>query len=120
MKYIKQLLYILAFCLAGQLLEALLPLPIPAAIYGLVLMLVALCTGLLKPEKIADTAHYLISIMPLLFVAPGIQLLQYWDIIAPNLAGVLTITIISTWVVFAVGGLVTQAILKKKAGDSHG
>ena len=69
MKYIKQLLYILAFCLAGQALQALIPLPIPAAIYGLVLLLIALCTGLLKPEAIADTAHYLISIMPMLFIA---------------------------------------------------
>lgn len=120
MKHIKQLLYILVFCLAGQLLEQLLPLPIPAAIYGLVLMLIALCTGLLKPEKIADTARYLISIMPLLFVAPGVQLLQYWDIIAPNLAGVLIITILSTWVVFAIGGLVTQQLLKRKAGDIDG
>ena len=113
MKYIKQLLYILAFCLAGQALQALIPFPIPAAIYGLVLLLIALCTGLLKPESIADTAHYLISILPMLFIAPGVQLLQYWNLIAADLAAILLITVLSTWVVFAVAGLVTQCLLKK-------
>lgn len=120
MKYIKQLLYILAFCLAGYALQELIPLPIPAAIYGLVLMLIALCTGLLKPEAISDTARYLISIMPVLFVAPGVQLLQYWDIIAADLAAVLVITVLSTWAVFAVSGLVTQSLLKKEGGADNG
>ena len=55
MKYIKQLLIILAFSFLGEALQAVIPLPIPAAIYGLVLLLIALCTGLLKPAHIADT-----------------------------------------------------------------
>ena len=75
MKYIKQILIILAFSLLGEALQALIPLPIPAAIYGLVLLLIALCTGLLKPGHIAETADFLIGIMPLLFVAPAAKLM---------------------------------------------
>lgn len=120
MNYLKQLLIILLFCFLGQLLETLLPLPIPAAIYGLVLLLIALCSGLLKPESIADTARYLIRIMSVFFVAPAVQLLQHWGIIAPNLAAILIITLVSTWIVFCVSGLVTQWLLKRKGGESHG
>ena len=66
MKYVTQMLYILLFSGLGELLEHAIPLPIPAAIYGLVLLLIALSTGLLKEEKVADTADFLISVMPLL------------------------------------------------------
>lgn len=113
MKYIKQLLLIGLFSLAGEALAALIPLPIPAAIYGLVLMLIALCTGVMKAEAIADTAHFAIAIMPLLFVAPAVNILQNWGLIAPQLVPICVITVVSTFVVFIVSGIVTQLLLKK-------
>ena len=116
MKYIKQLFWILLFSGVGELLQALIPLPIPAAIYGLVLLLTALCTGLLKAEKIADTARFLIAIMPLLFVAPAVSILAHWNIIAPNVIAIVVIMTLSTVVVFAVAGLVTKWL----GGGKHG
>ena len=118
MKYLKQMGIILLFCLAGELLT-LLPLPIPAAVYGLVLMLTALCTGILKPQSIADTARYLLEIMPLLFVAPAAGVLSHWGVIAPNLAAIVIITAVTTVLVFAVSGLVTKLVLKKKGGEKN-
>ena len=114
MKYLKQLLIILGFSLLGQLLHTLIPIPIPAAIYGLILLFIALCTGLLKQEHIAATADFLVGIMPVLFVAPAVNLLAYTHIIAPDLVPVVVITVVSTFVVFAVSGLVTQWLLKKE------
>lgn len=113
MKYITQMLIILAFTLLGELLQAVIPLPVPAAIYGLVLLLIALCTGLLKPAKIADSANFLISLLPLLFIAPAVNLLEHWGLIAPKLVPVCIITVVSTFVVFGVAGLVTQWLLKR-------
>ena len=112
MKYIKQLLIILAFSFLGEALQALIPLPIPAAIYGLVLLLIALCTKLLKPAHIAETANFLIGIMPLLFVAPAAKIMAYWGIIKENWLPIIAITVISTFVVFAVAGLVTKIVRK--------
>ncbi len=117
MKYITQLLYILLFTGVGELLEYVVPLPIPAAIYGLVLLLIALCTGILKPEKIADTARFLIAVMPLLFVAPAVNILRYWNIIKSEVVAICVIMVVSTIVVFAVGGLVTKALLKKEVPE---
>ena len=117
MKYIKQLMWILLFSGIGELLQAVIPLPIPAAIYGLVLLFLALMTGIVKKEHVADTAHWLISIMPLFFVAPTVKLLSYWGVIKPALVPILVVLILSTVVVFAVAGLVTQWLRRK--GDSH-
>ena len=114
MQFLLQILIILLFSGLGELLQALIPLPIPAAIYGIVLLLIALCTGILKPEKIADTARFLITIMPLLFVAPAVNILRYWNIIKSQVVAICVIMVVSTVVVFAVSGLVTKALLKKE------
>lgn len=118
MKYIKQLFWICLFSGIGELLQAVIDLPIPAAIYGLVLMLAALCTGVLKAEKIADTARFLIAIMPLLFVAPAVRILSNWNLIAPHLVPIVVIVSVSTVIVFAVSGLVTKWLRRKDGGEN--
>lgn len=118
MKYIKQLLLIVTFSAVGELLAAVIPLPVPAAIYGLVLLFLALLTGLVKLEQVKDTAHYLISVMPLFFVVPTVKLLGYWDVIRPALIPICVILITSTVVVFAVSGIVTQLLCGKERGEN--
>ncbi len=117
MKYISQFLYILLFSLLGEFLQAVIPLPIPAAIYGLVLLLIALMCGILKEEKVAQASDFLISVMPILFVPPLAKILLYWDIISPQIAAIAVITAVSTVFIFAVSGLVTKWLQRKKRGD---
>ena len=114
MKYIKQLLIILAFTLAGEVLAKVIPLPIPAAIYGFVLLFVALMTGALKKEQIDETARLLIACLGLFFVPPAVNILAYLDIIKPALIPICIIVLSSLFVVFIVAGLVTQALRKKE------
>jgi holin-like protein len=117
-KYIKQFLIILLFTFLGEALAYLLPFPIPAAIYGLVLLFTALCIGLLKPEHIDQTARFLLQIMSVLFVAPTVNILASWGLIAPKLLPIAAIVTVSTVVVFAVSGLVARAFMKK-GGEDH-
>ena len=116
MKYLKQLLIILAFTLAGELLAAVIPFPI----YGIVLMLTALLTGMLKPEQVKESSAFLISVMPLLFVPPAVRILEYWGVVGPNLAAIVVISVSTTFLVFAVSGLVTQYVMKKRGGRENG
>lgn len=118
MGMIKQFLIILGFTLLGEVLAWLIPLPIPAAIYGLVLLLTALCTGLLKPEAVRDTAKFLVSCLSVLFVAPTVNILSCWGLIAPHLVPICTIIVVSTFLVFAVSGFVTKLLRKKE--ETHG
>ena len=104
---------ILVFSLVGQALEGLIPLPVPASIYGLVLLFLALLTGVLKLEKVRDTANFLISVMPVLLVAPAVKVLEYWGIIAPNAGAILIITVFTTCVIFGISGLITKWIMGK-------
>ncbi len=119
MQYLKQFMVIIAFSLVGQAMETLIPLPIPAAVYGLVLLLAALLTGLVKLEKVKGAADFLISIMPVIYIAPAVKVLEYWDIIAPNAAAIVVIVVFTTGAIFAISGLVTKW-LQKGRGKQDG
>ena len=114
MKYIKQILIILLFSLWGELLAKILPLPIPAAIYGFILLTLALFFGVVREEDISQTANFLISGMGILFVAPAVNILSFYGIIAPAVVPIVVIVAISTFLVFGVSGLVSQAFIQKE------
>lgn len=69
MKFIRQFLIILAVSFVGELLNYFIPLPIPASIYGLVLMLICLQRGIIPLEAVRETGKFLVEIMPLMFDA---------------------------------------------------
>ena len=120
MKYLRQILIILAFTMLGELLAAVIPFPIPAAIYGIVLMLISLGTGIIKPENVKEASSFLTGIMPVLFVPPAVRILEYWGIVGPNIAAIAIIAVSTTFLVFAVSALVTQWIIKKKGDQNNG
>lgn len=113
MKYVKQFGIILLVSLVGELLNFLLPLPVPASIYGLVLMFLCLITGLIKLDDVHDTACFLIEIMPIMFIPPAVGLMASWDVIQANLLAYIVIAVVTTIVVMGVSGLVTQGVLRK-------
>src|SRR5699024_7203351 len=112
MKYIKQFGIILLISFLGEILRAVIPLPIPASIYGLVLMLAALMTHLLPLEAVQDSGKFLIEIMPLMVIPAAVGLLDSWSALRPILLSVAAITVVSTVVVMVISGKVTQKIIR--------
>lgn len=118
MKYIRQFLLILLFSFLGEGLKALLPIPVPASIYGLVLLFAALELGLIKLEAVRDTGKFLIEIMPLMFIPAGAGLIDSWEALRPICIPVVVIMVVSTVVVMAVSGRVTQFVIRRKKGGA--
>lgn len=116
MKYIRQFLIILLISFMGELLKELLPLPVPASIYGLVLLFLALEFHIIPLEAVKETGKFLIEIMPILFVPAGVGLIESWDALRPIFVPVLAIMVISTVVVMAVSGRVTQSVMRHTKG----
>ena len=117
MKYIFQFLWILGFCLAGELLHWLLPLPVPASIYGLVLLLLALKTGLVKLEQIKETSNFLTGIFPLLFIPGAAGVMELWDVLGEIWLPVVLALVAVTIATFAASGRVTQWLIRRKRHD---
>lgn len=111
MKYVFQFARIMGFCLAGELLRHLLPLPIPAGIYGLILLFLALLTGVVKPEQVKQTADLLTSIFPMLFVPIMVGIMEVWDLVAVNWLPIVLAAVPVTWAVMAAAGRVAQRII---------
>ena len=118
MKFVLQFLIIMVFAFVGELLHYFIPLPIPASIYGLVLLFIALMTGLIQLPQVEETAKFLIEIMPMMFIPAGVGLLESWGVLKPILVPVIVILIVSTFLVMGVSGLVTQGIMH--IGRPHG
>lgn len=116
MKYLKQFGIIVAVSFVGELLNFAIPLPVPASIYGIVIMLLCLFLKIIKLEWVKDTADFLVAIMPVMFIQPAVGLMESWGIIKPNILPYATVTVVSTVLVMAVAGLVTQAFVKLGGG----
>ena len=114
MKYIFQFCRILFFCFLGELLHIILPLPIPSSIYGLILLLVALLTGVLKLDQVKETGLFLTGIFPVLFVPAAVGVMERFDDIAQLIIPIILAVFVVTALVMAVSGKVTQVFLKDK------
>lgn len=112
MKYIREFGIIIVISLIGELLNYLIPLPIPSSIYGLVIMFLCLHFKIVKVADVKKTAVFLIEIMPLMFIPAAVGIIESWDIIKPNVIAYAIITIVSTVLVMAVAGRVTQWVIR--------
>lgn len=112
MKYLSQTGIIFTITFIGELLNKFIPLPIPASIYGMSILFIALVTGNIKLSSIKETGKFFINIMPLLFVPATVGLIESWDSMKNFLTAIITISLISTITVAAVSGRITQYIIK--------
>lgn len=113
MKYLSQFLLIMAFSLLGEVLQRMIPLPIPASVYGIVLLFLCLCFGIVKPEQVKGAAGFLSSLLPLLFVAPSVSILENWALIRDALIPMVLLILISTVLTFCISGRITQNVMEK-------
>ncbi len=111
MEYLKQFTIILAVTCVGEIMKMVIPLPIPGSIYGLVLMLGLLISGKLRIERVEKAAKFLVEIMPVMFIPAAVGLMSSWDRLQPILLPVSVITVVSTVLVMAVTGRVTDFMI---------
>lgn len=116
MKWIRQFLIILAATFLGEVLRFLIPLSIPAGIYGLLLLFLGLYTGLLKLPQVEGAADFLVEVMPLFFIPAGVGLMTKWTEVKKMLIPVLAAVVIVTAIVMAVTGCVAQSLIRRSVG----
>ena len=118
MKYLSQLCVLLGFTFLGEAVHHFLPLPIPGSVYSLVLLFLALCLGVVKTEQVKEAGGFLTSVMAVLFVAPAVGIVEYWELIRPSLLPIALLILASTALTFGISGRLAQALMKK-GGEAH-
>lgn len=112
MRLLRQFLIILAISFVGEALKYLLPLPVPASIYGMVILFAGLLTGLIKLSWVKDAGKFLIAVMPVMFIPAGVGLMASWGVLKPMLVPVLIVTVVAIITVMGVTGQVSQIIIR--------
>ena len=117
MKFMKQIALIVLLSFLGDVCRAVIPLSVPASIYGMVLMFAALSLKIIKPEQVSEAGHFMASILPVLFVAPLVSLMDCWPLLRENLLPLAVITAVTTITTFAAAGFVTKWMMGGKNHD---
>ena len=117
MKYLKQIALILLFSFLGEVCRAVIPLPVPASIYGMVLLFAALRLKVLRLDQVKEAGSFLSSMLPLLFVSPLVSLLDCWPQVRENLLPLAVIVAVTTVTTFGAAGLVTRWMMGGKKND---
>lgn len=114
MKYLKQVAILFAFTFISEILNRIIPLPIPASIYGLVLLFLCLEFKIIKIDQIKDTADFLLAILPIMFVPSSVGFIKALPLMEQYGIQFFVIGVSTTFMVMIVSGLVTQLILRIK------
>ncbi len=117
MKYVFEFLIILLISFISEILNAVIPLPVPASVYGLIILFACLCLKIIKVEQVETVSNFLLSIMPIFFIPAGVGVITSVEIISQNLIPILVIMIVTTIVVMVVTGAVAQFIIKRGKKD---
>ena len=114
MKFLKQFLIILFVSFLGEILNYLIPLPIPASIYGILIMFLALELHIIPLSAVRDAGRFLIEIMPVMFIPAAVGLLESREVLRPILLPVAVIVPVTTVLVMGITGRTAQALLRRK------
>lgn len=118
MKYIKQICIILGVCLIAEVMEYLIPLPVAASIYGLLLMLLALITKVIKLKDVENVSDFLTGNMAILFIPATVGIMASVEEIKKMLIPLCVISVVSTLLVMSVTGWVTQWIIRRRKDET--
>lgn len=108
MKYLRQFAIILVICFAGEVLNRLFNIPIPGNVIGMVILLAALLSGVIKVEAIEDVTEFMLKHLAFFFVPAGIGIISSFDIIKAKLLSMLAVILLSTVVVIVTTGITVQ------------
>lgn len=117
MKLLEQFGIILTLTFIVETFKELVPLPVPASVYGLILMLCLLKFKILTIDSIKDASKLLIETMPIMFIPAAVGLLNAWDVIRGLLIPLTLVVSLTTIIVMVISGHITQFIItanKKK------
>lgn len=120
MKFIKQLAIILSISFIAEVLEYLIPLPVAASIYGLVLMLIGLMTKIIPLEKVEGAADFLVEILPILFIPPTVGIMTSVEALRQMLVPLCVISVVSTILIMVVTGRVSQGVIRRSKSKNDG
>lgn len=105
---------IMAVLLAGDFLNKVLSVPLPAPVIGLVLMVLLLMTNIIKEKKIEKAAEFLLANMIIAFIPGMVKVKEIYPQIKTEIVGILVTCIVSTFLINLVTAKVADTLIRRK------
>src|SRR5699024_5728453 len=102
--------------LVGTWIKDLFNLSVTGSVVGLLLLFILLMTNVIKLEWIEDVAQFLISNLVFFFIPATVGVMNYFDLFKGKGILLILVVLISTILVMGISGLVSQYLVKNKAG----
>ncbi len=118
MELYKQLLYILGFSFAGEVISNVFQLPMPGSVIGMLLLFCALQFKFIKVHQVEKVGAFLLENLSILFLPAGVGIMVYFPIIRKNWWLLLLITFITTGVSIGFIGKLVQWVKRKYEEDA--
>lgn len=80
--FFQQALTIAVILLISKIIESFIPFPMPASVIGLVLLFIALCTGIVKLGQVESVGTALTNNISFLFVPAGVSVINSLPILS--------------------------------------
>lgn len=119
MKYLRQVAILFAFTFISEILNRVIPLPVPASIYGLVLLFLCLEFKIIRIDQIKDTADFFLAILPIMFVPSSVGFIKALPLMKQYGIQFFIIGASTTFMVMIVSGLTTQFIFRIRKRFDH-
>ncbi|MFI3926038.1 antiholin-like murein hydrolase modulator LrgA [Staphylococcus warneri] len=111
--FFQQPLTLAVILFISKIIEAVMPIPMPASVIGLVLLFIALCTGIVKLEQVESVGTALTNNISFLFVPAGISVINSLPILSKSPILIILLIIISTIFLLVCTGYASQLLVTK-------
>jgi len=122
MKILIQIGVIFGLYWISQCIEAVLPIPFPASVISMLLLLALLLLRLIKVEQIREKTDFVLGNLSFFFVPVIASVINYVDVIAENAVALLVISLVTTVLTFGVTAWVvqlTRRALDRRKGETE-
>lgn len=120
MKLLREALIIFGIYLIGEFLVQITNIPIPGNIVGLLLLLICLCTKIIKPSQIETISNFFLEHLAFFFLPAGVGLMNSFGVIKANIVQILIVCIATTAITIAATGRIVQFVANKIQAKKEG
>lgn len=113
MDAMEELALILALCLAGEGIAALLPVSFPASVISMILLMLLLFSGVVKERHIRLTSKFLMANMGIFFVPAVVGTIDYAEVLSRQLLPFAVIVLFTTPLVYGVTAWTVQLWIRR-------
>lgn len=111
--FFHQALVIAVILFISNIIESFMPIPMPASVIGLVLLFIALCTGIIKLGEVEKVGTTLTNNIGFLFVPAGISVINSLGVLSTSPILIILLIIISTLLLLLCTGFFSQMLITK-------